>query len=44
MEGLNHKTAPLEVRERFAISEQGVPEALRRLRHEPEVKEALILI
>jgi glutamyl-tRNA reductase len=41
--GISHKTAPLEVRERFAISERRVPEALRRLQAEPDIEEALIL-
>jgi len=41
--GVSHKTAPLEVRERFAISESKVPVALRMLREEPGVEEALIL-
>jgi glutamyl-tRNA reductase len=41
--GISHKTAPLEVRERFAISEKRLPEALRKLRQETEVEEALIL-
>jgi len=29
--GVNHKTAPVEVRERFAISESRLPEALGKL-------------
>jgi glutamyl-tRNA reductase len=41
--GLSHKTASVEVRERFAISERRIPEALRRLQAEPEIQEALIL-
>jgi glutamyl-tRNA reductase len=41
--GVSHKTSPLEVRERFAVSEQRIPEALRRLRAEPEVEEAAIV-
>jgi glutamyl-tRNA reductase len=41
--GLNHRTAPVEVRERFAISEAALPEALERLRQAPGVDETLIL-
>ena len=41
--GVSHKTSPLEVRERFALSEQRIPEALRRLQAEPEVEEAAIV-
>ena len=41
--GVSHKTAPLEVRERFAFSEQGVSGALRRLQAEPEIEEAAII-
>ena len=41
--GVSHKTSPLEVRERFALSEQRIPEALRRLQAEPEVEEAAII-
>jgi len=41
--GLSHKTASVEVRERFAISERRIPEALTKLRAEAEIQEALIL-
>jgi glutamyl-tRNA reductase len=41
--GINHQTAPLEVRERVAFSADGLPQALRDLvDHEP-VREAAIL-
>ncbi|MFB3921189.1 MAG: glutamyl-tRNA reductase [Terriglobia bacterium] len=41
--GISHKTAPLEVRERFAIPESRIPGALQILAGEPEVDEALII-
>jgi glutamyl-tRNA reductase len=41
--GISHKTSPLEVRERFAVSDKQVPAALRRLQAEPEIEEAVIL-
>jgi glutamyl-tRNA reductase len=41
--GVNHNTAPVEVRERLAIPESRLPEALRRLVEHPGVDEALIL-
>src|SRR5256886_16677171 len=41
--GINHKTAPVEVRERLAISEPRLPEALKRLADHPGVDEGLIL-
>src|SRR5438874_963172 len=40
--GINHKTAPVEVRERLAISESHLPEAMRRLVAHPGVAEAVI--
>jgi glutamyl-tRNA reductase len=40
--GLNHKTAPVEVRERFAIPESRLPEAMRRLAAAPGVDECVI--
>ena len=40
--GLNHTTAPVEVRERFAISESKLPEAMRRLVEFPGVAEGVI--
>ena len=41
--GLNHKTAPVEVREQLAIPEAALPRALEALRHYDGVREGLIL-
>ena len=41
--GVNHKTAPIEVRERLVIPESRLGDALRRLTQHPGVKEGLIL-
>jgi glutamyl-tRNA reductase len=41
--GVNHTTAPLEVRERLSISAARLPDAIRTLAHQPGVREALIL-
>jgi glutamyl-tRNA reductase len=41
--GVNHNTAPVEVRERLAIPESKLPEALQRLLQRPGVDEGLIL-
>ncbi len=41
--GLNHRTAPLEVRERLAISEKRLPEAVQRLAEFHGVDEAMIV-
>jgi glutamyl-tRNA reductase len=41
--GLNHRTAPVTVRERFALSETRVPETLRALRDAGLASEAVIL-
>jgi glutamyl-tRNA reductase len=41
--GLNHKTAPVELRERLAFAKEALPEATRALLGEPGVKEAMIL-
>jgi len=41
--GISHRTSPLEVRERFGLSEARIPEALQRLLAEPEIEEALII-
>jgi glutamyl-tRNA reductase len=41
--GVNHKTAPVEVRERLAIPDSHLPEAVRRLSEHPGVDEGLIL-
>jgi glutamyl-tRNA reductase len=41
--GLNHRSAPLEVRERFAIPESKLPEAVQRLAQFPGIEEGLIV-
>jgi glutamyl-tRNA reductase len=41
--GVNHNTAPVEVRERLAIRESRLPEALQQLVRTPGVDEGLIL-
>lgn len=41
--GLNHKTAPIEVRERLAFEEKALPDALDRLRRQPGLIEGMIL-
>jgi glutamyl-tRNA reductase len=41
--GINHRTAPVEVRERLAIPERNLPEALQKLMTIPGVNEGLIL-
>lgn len=41
--GLNHKTAPVEIRERFAIPAAELPDALQMLYAQPGVLEAVIL-
>ncbi len=41
--GVNHRSAPLEVRERLAISESKLPEAVQRLAQHPGVDEAMIV-
>jgi glutamyl-tRNA reductase len=41
--GLNHDTAPLAVRESFAIPREKLPEALARVRDEAALAEAMIL-
>jgi glutamyl-tRNA reductase len=41
--GVSHKMSPLEVRERFALPEERITAALRRLQAEPEVEEAAII-
>ena len=41
--GVNHKTAPVEVRERLALPENSIPGALDRLRSGKGVSEVLIL-
>jgi len=41
--GVNHKTAPVEVRERLAISESRLPEACKKLIEHPAVDEGMIV-
>ena len=41
--GLNHRTAPVEVRERLAFAEGELPRALYDLTHRPGLQEGLIL-
>lgn len=41
--GLNHKTAPVDVRERFAFSDASLADALVALRHTKSVLECVIL-
>ena len=41
--GVNHNSAPVEVRERLAIPESRLPDALKRLAEHPGVDEGLIL-
>jgi len=41
--GVNHQTAPVEVRERLAITESRLPEALKQFAQHPGVDEGLIL-
>jgi len=41
--GVNHKSAPVEVRERLAIPESRLPDALKRFTQHPGVDEGLIL-
>jgi glutamyl-tRNA reductase len=43
VKGLNHRSAPLEVRERFAVPESKLPEALQRLAQYPGIEEGLII-
>jgi len=41
--GVNHRTAPVEVRERFAISEARLPEAVKELASYPGIEEGMIV-
>ena len=41
--GLNHRTAPITLRERYALAESELPELLCRLLKETSVDEAVIL-
>ncbi len=44
MTGINHKTAPIEIRERFTISKERINEALKFFKEISGAKECLILI
>ena len=41
--GVNHRSAPIAIRERLAFSRERLPEALRRLREEAGLAETAIL-
>ena len=41
--GINHRTAPVEVRERVVFEPSRIPEALQQLRSLPEVRESVIV-
>jgi glutamyl-tRNA reductase len=41
--GVNHNTAPVEVRERLALPESRMPDACKRLIEHPGIEEAMIL-
>ena len=41
--GLNHKTAPIEIRERLAFPEDGIEKALSQVKSFPSLKENMIL-
>ncbi|HZE26098.1 MAG TPA: glutamyl-tRNA reductase [Terriglobales bacterium] len=41
--GVNHNTAPVEVRERLSIPESRLPEACKRLTEHPGIEEGMIL-
>jgi glutamyl-tRNA reductase len=41
--GINHNTAPIEVRERLAIPSNRLADAIRTLVHQPGIREGLIL-
>ncbi len=41
--GVSHKTAPVEVREKFAAGAEILPELLARLTSRPELDEAMFL-
>ncbi len=41
--GLNHKTAPVEIRERFNFSQERIASILRRLRNYDNITEAMLL-
>ncbi|HEX9111311.1 MAG TPA: glutamyl-tRNA reductase, partial [Terriglobales bacterium] len=41
--GVNHKTAPVEVRERLAIPESRLPDACKKLAEHPAIAEGMIV-
>jgi glutamyl-tRNA reductase len=41
--GINHKTAPVEIREKVSFAPERLPEALRELTRQPAITEAAIL-
>ena len=41
--GINHTTAPIEIRERLAIPAERLADAIRTLAHQPGVREGIIL-
>ena len=41
--GISHKTAPVELREHFAISEKRLPDALRQLKVDSDFEEAVVI-
>ena len=41
--GINHRTAPVEVRERVVFEPARIPDALRELRTLPDVRESVIV-
>src|SRR5580698_4898756 len=41
--GINHNTAPIEIRERFSIPTARLADATRTLLHQPGIREGLIL-
>lgn len=41
--GVNHKTAPVEVRECLAFAEGSIPQALQQLQHDVGLRESMIL-
>ena len=41
--GINHRTAPVDIREKMVFAGEELPEALRELAGQPGVREALIV-
>ena len=41
--GISHKTAPVEVRERFAAEAESIPQILEKLKARPELEEVMFL-